>query len=864
MNTKKQIQTPQKKSRAGSNATHLQSRNSASKHVQEQEKCYQTIFTLSDIRNQHLISSDVCYHKLQKEILEQIESTDKSLSEEIKASQNEMRQMIQQLMDTDALRAGESFSNLKVKSNLNINMISNPNRSASSLSINNNSSPYQTTQSKEEIKQMIMDKISKKFAPNFTNEDNIYPASYNIFQPQDPEKIVKSYLMSDELNPTLDNSYMSKVKIAPLTIQNASKVQKKVDNDFEFCVYDFQPANPNFLLLQRLDYMAKHQQQWLTNVEVQKRVTDKQLKMRYPQIFEEFRLEQKHLTGIFRSGSKNQNNQDYDDWDDIQRYRDNKADIPMSRFRFYQHEVKHEPHPQIIKNPLEYELEYKKRMIWSLRDIETFISATLENPKNFWAIGKSLPHKTSKELVFFFQAFKKLFNLKKHFNTCQVMIGLPSQAGKKQAIQDIINEVMKPIIKYQQEKRNPSNTFDINQGVAACFYGQNQIYFTVQELLQIYSGISEARRKCKEVEKDKIVDQKLSHYFFNTFAPPLYESKVDKTTLKTIDYFDKIEQNGQKLLDYYQSQAAQNKFKEGQVVSNLSRKIAMHINLYQSQKQLLPQKMIKQSLKSATQKDLLLRKRNFNEFYYQTSGRDISKWILQKQLLVEDNGYNSKRQRLSSSNFESSLINSAVGGSNSANNQSAQSKFNYEMRTYNYSSSAVFPQFITVKQQSFTEKFIEELNKEKQQMIEANKKNEEDAKKAQIDAASKSLQAQRGRIQVDIQKEFNNDKEFKTYMDKKFSSIFMENQTQNPSKQDSSSEDSNDVDDSSNNRQRKGLLQWQEDEKEKFILLLKKHGRDWCAISDELPRKTDKQCRNYFQNYKHKLNLQQYLPDKNK
>lgn len=60
----------------------------------------------------------------------------------------------------------------------------------------------------------------------------------------------------------------------------------------------------------------------------------------------------------------------------------------------------------------------------------------------------------------------------------------------------------------------------------------------------------------------------------------------------------------------------------------------------------------------------------------------------------------------------------------------------------------------------------------------------------------------------------------------------------------------------SNNR---GMIQWNTEEKKLFIDCLKKHGRDWDAIAEAFPNKTDKQCRNYFQNYKHKLNLMQYL-----
>ena len=58
----------------------------------------------------------------------------------------------------------------------------------------------------------------------------------------------------------------------------------------------------------------------------------------------------------------------------------------------------------------------------------------------------------------------------------------------------------------------------------------------------------------------------------------------------------------------------------------------------------------------------------------------------------------------------------------------------------------------------------------------------------------------------------------------------------------------------------KAQNQWQRDEKDKFVRLLQQHGRNWQVIADELPRRTPQQCRNYFQNYKYKLQLGQYLP----
>jgi len=53
---------------------------------------------------------------------------------------------------------------------------------------------------------------------------------------------------------------------------------------------------------------------------------------------------------------------------------------------------------------------------------------------------------------------------------------------------------------------------------------------------------------------------------------------------------------------------------------------------------------------------------------------------------------------------------------------------------------------------------------------------------------------------------------------------------------------------------------WTANEKGKFLKYLKIHGKDWARISQEIPTKTQSQVKNYFQNYKNKLNLTQHLP----
>eukprot|EP00347_Sterkiella_histriomuscorum_P015832 403355519 len=859
--------------------------------------CIPTDLTSQNVKtyNQALIQS-ACYHKLHQELTEQLEDADSRIDEELIEAQIQLKNLAQELMDSDCIRAGQDGQILKLQNSLNINMVQVSRQNTGSLA--NISQSYNL---REELKEVIMDELKKQATcTNFTNDQKITPICYERIIGQDQDKITKNVLKSDGIHPSLDNSYLTELELEPSTYTEARKLLQPQLFDMNFCVYDFKPVNPGFLLLQRLDYMTKQQkiknyirnqfrervdeikinnsvfvnqtQQWCTNSEIQKRTIDKQLKMRYPDLFDEFQLEQKHLTGIFskfyitsnfllldaypgyfphllgRATTQQVQNQDDDEeeWDDFQRFKDNKADISLNRFRLYKQFIHQEPSKdQLIKNPLEYELEYKKRMIWTIKDIETFLKAILENPPDFWQIGKYLPHKTSKELSFFYMAFKKLFNLKKHFQTLRVASGLPSQAVR---------------------------------------------------------SLSEPRRKIKEQEK--IVDQKLSHYHFNTFKVSEYQ-KIEINEQDPIFYFEDVERRGNRILDFCQNQLSFENPDLSWPAQNMTAKISFYINLMQSSKQSMPQCQIKNVLVAKDEQQSLLRKRNFTEFFKNTGDRDISKLVLSKQV-IEDYGHqNNKRQRITSSNIESQNFNSAQSPF-TINQQS--NVYEARLSDNNFSSYSLmnqannsFPNLIqnnkpqhfyqSLPHNSFTEKYVENLNgktnskimnylakRHQQQNLlvpqlsqfyqqqQNNQTHSSDNsisnRDLQVGTISAVRQQQNLMLTGDHPQEYatvERDKELlRSNQGPKSSNnqiIVIESSSENES------QEFGQDDDEITSRQRKGLLQWQDDEKEKFILLLQKHGRDWNAIANELPRKTDKQCRNYFQNYKHKLNLQQYLSE---
>ncbi|CAG9332106.1 unnamed protein product [Blepharisma stoltei] len=55
--------------------------------------------------------------------------------------------------------------------------------------------------------------------------------------------------------------------------------------------------------------------------------------------------------------------------------------------------------------------------------------------------------------------------------------------------------------------------------------------------------------------------------------------------------------------------------------------------------------------------------------------------------------------------------------------------------------------------------------------------------------------------------------------------------------------------------ERKGVAQWSYEEKLNFLTYYRQFGRNWEEIAKKIETKTASQCRNFFQNYKKKLNL---------
>lgn len=111
---------------------------------------------------------------------------------------------------------------------------------------------------------------------------------------------------------------------------------------------------------------------------------------------------------------------------DWERYRDNKATIYHAK-SCYQNDqqIKLVPQGRLIRDPVGYEMEYKKSVCWSRKDLELFLVKLLQHPKPFELVSDALPHKKFQDVTFLYAAMKKHFKLKRHLKVTAMNTELP-------------------------------------------------------------------------------------------------------------------------------------------------------------------------------------------------------------------------------------------------------------------------------------------------------------------------------------------------------------------------------------------------------------------------------------------------------
>jgi hypothetical protein len=118
----------------------------------------------------------------------QIEEMEKKIDEEIIKCHEEMKGTLQEIMELECLNAGHENPSLRLKNDIKINLVSAPRQAP--LPIN----------TREEIKEAVLEKVSKYSTTNFTNDDKVCPPNFTTYIPMPPKDRVKASLIDDETN----------------------------------------------------------------------------------------------------------------------------------------------------------------------------------------------------------------------------------------------------------------------------------------------------------------------------------------------------------------------------------------------------------------------------------------------------------------------------------------------------------------------------------------------------------------------------------------------------------------------------------------------------------------------------------------
>ena len=91
-------------------------------------------------------------------------------------------------------------------------------------------------------------------------------------------------------------------------------------------------------------------------------------------------------------------------------------------------------------------MEYKRKHVWSVADIKTFIIELLKGPKRFEKIGEALTHKTAAEIVYFYHTFKKLLKLKHEIKSARDYLKMRiNQRDQEQTFAKQAETILEPL-----------------------------------------------------------------------------------------------------------------------------------------------------------------------------------------------------------------------------------------------------------------------------------------------------------------------------------------------------------------------------------------------------------------------------------
>ena len=280
-----------------------------------------------------------------------------------------------------------------------------------------------------------------------------------------------------------------------------------------------------------------------------------------------------------RSGRRGRN-QGEEDEDEMWRYKENFAKITRIKTDIYSNlpicvDVRSE---NLQKDPVDYELEHKRRQVWSVQDLKTFFAVLSESPKYIWVASARLPHKTSKEILYFNQAFAGLMR----FEAFQAEVSQMRQQLKHhkervpQALTELIERCLEPLYTHLSTSERVlapdwmCQSSQVHPTVAGTTR-YDAVRLNLQELVEIYAKVSpqrlqrEARGALRGVGQAPSPAARGTNGQDKSASLGLFPMNAARrigrlcslpegsgtSQLPSLPYFDKIEQCSRRIGEYY-------------------------------------------------------------------------------------------------------------------------------------------------------------------------------------------------------------------------------------------------------------------------------------------------------------------------
>lgn len=579
--------------------------------------------------------------------------------------------------------------------------------------------------------------------------------------------------------------------------------------------YDFIPSNEEYLRKMRLDFITKKDK--IVNF-IRKNLTRKShkqlfIKNSFQNDYQEWL---KRTDSELHGGGSSRKVERFDIWNNKKKrksiddtgyereaelFKQNESDIPEANFNHYTRQFfYHKKALNKIEDVVMYDLNYKESDLWSLDDIKLFITQYLSYPKDFETISSIFYNKTTRDIINFYFNFKHHFQLQKYAEEVYGPNYIRKHISKKI---EYINEVADSIV-----SRINSEFIKNYEEYSQSKFSQPLTRFTSYQLLKIFAHLSASRSDHQVKKMEQIYEDAKRRDTKHVIKVEYNDSEtIPSTAIGT--YYADIERNGTQIeqrllqnqdLEEILNQREQDIYRYTPVLSLTSK----HFRNVVPQRKICERTQPKNIIK--TQEIKMEEEDDFDAEFELYHGRYQSKYLVvekefPKEIPADDESLEHDSQSSHSVHVKTSDFN--------GNNDIEKSAQTYEM---GISTSHVF------------------VREEKSENLKQSDRSQT-AKKSINNDSSNSHSSERN----DNKQSSNSSKN----KDSKYPHLHM----------------------SKSASERRSMAHWVESEKSEFKKQLSIHGKDWKRIAKIIKNKTEKQIRNFYQNYKKKMNLEELLPD---